>query len=107
MAQKTSVVYVDDLTGKEITDNDAPTVSFSLDGVDYTIDLSDANQEKMRKALAPYIEVATKVSKTKKKTPPSGTKPAEIRAWAQQNGYDVPERGRIPQEIRDAYEANK
>jgi hypothetical protein len=27
----------------------------------------------------------------------------EVRRWAQQEGYDVPERGRLPQDLIDAY----
>jgi hypothetical protein len=31
--------------------------------------------------------------------------PAEIRAWAAENGYEVSARGRVPAEVRAAYEA--
>lgn len=30
---------------------------------------------------------------------------AEIRKWAQENGYEVSERGRIPAAVREAYAA--
>jgi ERCC4 domain/Lsr2 len=36
--------------------------------------------------------------------PPIQPKPAAIRSWARQAGLDVPERGRIPPEIRQAWE---
>lgn len=105
MATKTNITYVSDLSGKDITDNDAPTVSFAWDGTDYTIDLTSAEAEKFYKAVEPYISAGTKVSgrrgKAKKSTGPN---PAEIRAWAKDNGFDVPDRGRIPAEIREAYE---
>ena len=36
--------------------------------------------------------------------PQTGPSPAEIRDWARQNGIDVPDRGRIPASIRQAWE---
>ena len=111
MAQKQTITYVSDLSGKEITDNDAPTVHFSWDGVDYFIDLTSAEAESFHKAIEKYLSVATKTSSgrgrksTAKKPSTGGPTAAEIRAWAKDNGYDVPERGRIPQEVRDAFDA--
>jgi hypothetical protein len=32
-----------------------------------------------------------------------GPAPSEVRAWAKDNGFDVPERGRIPADVKDAY----
>lgn len=106
MAQRQTVTYVSDLSGKEITDNDSPTVSFGWDGADYTIDLTSTEAEKFYKAVEPYINAGTKVGR-KGKARSSSTKSnaAEIRAWAQSNGIDVPARGRIPQEVRDKFEA--
>lgn len=36
---------------------------------------------------------------------PPETRPAEIRAWARDQGLEVPERGRIPAAVREAYAA--
>ena len=36
--------------------------------------------------------------------PQTGPSPAEIRNWAHQNGMDIPDRGRIPASIRQAWE---
>lgn len=111
MAQKQTITYVSDLSGKEITDNDAPTVHFSWDGVDYAIDLTSGEAESFHKAIEKYLSVATKTSSgrgrksTAKKSSTGGPTAAEIRAWAKDNGYDVPERGRIPQEVREAFDA--
>lgn len=33
----------------------------------------------------------------------SGATPAEIREWAAENGFDVPERGRLGSDVKDAY----
>lgn len=35
------------------------------------------------------------------------TDAAEIRAWAAKNGHDLPQRGRIPTAVRQAYEGRK
>ncbi|MFC5011910.1 histone-like nucleoid-structuring protein Lsr2 [Nocardioides plantarum] len=109
MAQNTTITYVSDLSGKEIVDSDQPTVSFGWDGTDYTIDLTAGEAEKFYNSLEKYLSVATKVTKssTGKKKAPSGSGPsaAEVRAWAQSNGHDVPERGRIPAAVREAYDA--
>ena len=48
MALKTIVTVVDDLTGEE--SEDISTVEFALDGVDYTIDLTDKNAQELRDA---------------------------------------------------------
>jgi len=32
-----------------------------------------------------------------------GASAKEIRDWARENGYDVPERGRVSADVRDAY----
>ncbi len=108
MAQNTTVVYVDDLDGKPITDNASPTVTFALDGTTYEVDLHDQNQEKLRTALEPYVAVARKVGRksgTAGKRTQGAASAAEIRAWAQSNGHDVPNRGRIPASVREAFEA--
>ena len=34
-----------------------------------------------------------------------GASAADIRAWARENGWDVPERGRVSADVREAYAA--
>lgn len=108
MAQRQTVHYVSDLSGKDIVDNDQPTVSFGWDGTDYTVDLTADEAEKFYKAMEKYLSVATKVSKARTSTKAKSTEKsnaAEIRAWAQSNGIEVPDRGRIPAAVREQYEA--
>jgi hypothetical protein len=105
VAQRVITVMTDDLDGSEA--EDIQTVSFALEGVSYEIDLSQKNSDKLRKALDPYTNVARKVGgrRSTRKAAPSGPSAAEVRAWAQSSGLDVPARGRIPQEVRDAFDA--
>lgn len=98
---------VDDLDGTVIEPAEGGTVTFALDGANYEIDLSRANQQALRDALAPFIAQArstgrrTSASPRKRSAGTSDT--AVVREWAQRNGYTLGDRGRIPTEIRDAY----
>lgn len=107
MAQKVHIVLEDDLDGSEATQ----TVAFSLDGTSYEIDLNDKNAGKLRDALAPYLGHARKVTgarRGRRSSAPAagaGHSAKEIRDWARSNGHQVPERGRIPATVREAFEA--
>jgi hypothetical protein len=110
MAQRVNVVLVDDLDGGDA----AETVSFALDGVDYEIDLSEKHASELRNALGLYIGHGRRTGGRRRKGQPSGSPrgsatdgPAasEIRAWARENGWDVPERGRVSADVREAYSA--
>ncbi len=107
MAQKVHIVLEDDLDGSEATQ----TVTFALDGTSYEIDLNDKNAGKLRDALAPYLGHARKSSGPRRagrrSSAPaeSGSSAKEIRDWARSNGHQVPERGRIPASVREAFEA--
>ena len=109
MAQKIVTVFTDDLTGQE--SREVNTHSFSLDGVGYEIDLIPDNYDRLYEALAPFIDKGRKVGRSKgvsrghKSSTPSGPSSEEIRAWARENGFEVNERGRIPANIRAAFEA--
>ena len=57
MAQQVQVLLIDDIDGSE----GAETVTFSLDGVSYEIDLSTKNAAKLRDAFATWVGNARKV----------------------------------------------
>lgn len=107
MAQKTVVTLLDDLDGSEATQ----TVLFGLEGRSYEIDLNEANSEKFRAALAPYVGAARKASSSRSipvRRIGSGkpaNKAGDVREWARMNGLDVNDRGRVPAEIVKAFEA--
>ncbi len=107
MAQKVQVLLVDDLDGGEADE----TVTFALDGKTYEIDLTTANADKLRDALAPFVQGGRRTggrgatARGKARVAAGGTEDtAAIRAWAKDNGYEVKPRGRVPQEIREAYQ---
>lgn len=107
MAQKVEVHLEDDLDGGPADH----TLTFALDGKDYEIDLSDANAEKLREALRPFAEAGRKATRssgprnTRSRAVGSGPDTAKIRAWAMENGYEISDRGRIHQTVREAYYA--
>ena len=106
MAQKVHIVLEDDLDGSDATQ----TVTFALDGTSYEIDLNDKNAAALRDAVATYVGHARKVSgsrRGRRSSASSGSGPSakEIRDWARSNGHKVPERGRIPASVREAFEA--
>jgi hypothetical protein len=111
MAQKVSVQLVDDLDGSEA----AETVTFGMDGVNYEIDLSTGNAERLRDALAPYVGGARKVGGTRARRGgraagrPASSAPSvdtnSVREWARSNGYQVADRGRIRSDVIAAYHA--
>ena len=61
MAQRQEIVLIDDVTGQDITD-DGGTVRFSLDGVDYEIDLGADTAARLRSIFRPFIEAGRRVS---------------------------------------------
>jgi Lsr2 len=110
MAQRTHVLLVDDIDGSAANE----TIAFGLDGAAYEIDLSAANADLLRKSLADYIARGRRPSGTRgvtqRRTPKaraaaSSVDAAAIRSWARDSGYDVNDRGRVPAQIVDAYQA--
>jgi hypothetical protein len=122
MAQKTIVTLVDDLTGEEA--EDITTVEFALDGVTYEIDLDDKNSTRLRDALADYIAAARRTggrrssgrrrsgagTGTPRATSPGGydrETSKQIRQWAKAQGFEVSDRGRVPNNVVEAWEAQR
>ena len=115
MAKQIVTLLTDDLDGGDAD----RTVEFGLDGVNYTIDLSEKNADKLQKILAPYLNAGTRVGRTSRidgrgsrQTPVAGSRSNRdqnqaIREWAGKNGYEVSERGRIPTSIVEAYHQAK
>jgi hypothetical protein len=112
-----TVIRTDDMNG----DEGAVEVLFSFQGTDYSIDLADTSIKEMEEFLGDFIEKSVVVPKgvaasakagakrslTSKKSATGGeTDVSVIRAWAVSNGFpNAPKRGRLPVDIREAYEA--
>jgi Lsr2 len=113
VAKRTIHMLIDDLDGGTADE----TITFSIDGIQYQIDLSAKNATKMRKALARYIDAGTRIGRSPRDParPTAGGRRAPatvdrdqnrtIRQWAHSKRIDVSDRGRIKQEIVDRYHA--
>ena len=114
MARKVQVILSDDLDENLPADE---TVSFSLDGTSYEIDLAEKNAKEMRDVFSRYVSAARKVGRGGRTSGGSGGRTrgsggrmdreqaGAIRDWARKNGHNVSDRGRIPASVVDAYEA--
>jgi hypothetical protein len=118
MARKVQVILSDDLDENLPADE---TVSFSLDGTSYEIDLAEKNAKELRDAFSRYVSAARKVGRGGRSAgggAGSGTgrgrstggrmdreQAGAIREWARKNGHAVSDRGRIPASVVEAYEA--
>jgi hypothetical protein len=107
MAQKTQILLIDDLDGASADE----TVTFALDGVSYEIDLTAAHATELRDALSSWTGSARRVSGGKAargRATTAGRRSSDaaaVREWANANGHHLSDRGRIPAEIREAYDA--
>ncbi len=101
VAQRTVVQLTDDLDGSELQPGDGETVTFSLAGQAYEIDLSKKNAAKMRHDMGRYIDAARKVSRSGRvqRRVQTDVDPKAVRAWAESQGIEVNSRGRIPAHI--------
>jgi hypothetical protein len=108
MAQR--LILIDDLDESE----GAETITLTVNGQDYEIDLSEENAQRFYDVLGPYIEKSRRVQR--QPAPPSrrdGRRRSsgsgrddipQIRAWAEANGHEVSGRGRIKKDVIDAYD---
>ena len=112
----TRVIKVDDLDSKSEA---AESITYGLDGDFYEVDLSTGNAEKLRAALAPFIKVSRPIqprdalkraaavtngngngtANGQAQLPMPEFDPATVRAWLQNNGQDVSDKGRIPENL--------
>lgn len=104
MSRKTVVALEDDLTGGPADE----TVRFSLDGVDYEIDLSARNAEKLRAEFDVFVAAARRLRQQalRNSTPSPRVDRAQltaIREWARNQGLQVSPRGRIPEAVLEQY----
>lgn len=105
MASRVITQLISDLSGEVIKDGKGETVQFSYRGSSYAIDLTDKEAAGFDKAMATYLENATKQGGRRRSSAGAkrGYQPKEVRVWAKGQGIDVPERGRIPAAVVEQY----
>jgi nucleoid-associated protein Lsr2 len=114
VARREVVVLEDDLEGGTADE----TVKFALDGVQYEIDLTAKNAARLRESFSDFIAHGRRVGRGgvvvggRAAARARGSAAADreqnkaIRAWAKRKGRNISDRGRIPQEIVDEYNAD-
>lgn len=110
MARRMEVQLLDDIDGSPA----AETVSLGIDGQVYEIDLAAKRAAKLRADLQKYVAVARRVGRTGA-TPGRrrGLRPASVdraqnqavREWAKRKKIKLADRGRIPRDVIERYEA--
>jgi Lsr2 len=103
MATKVVTSLQDDLDGSAAVE----TVRFALDGVEWEIDLSERNANRLRNSLGDFIAHGRRVGRKQvaKTTSSSHVDNKAVRKWAAANGIEVNARGRIPTEVIERYRA--
>ncbi len=108
MAQRIETFYVSDLSGEELGET-ANTVRFGYQGAAYEIDLSQEEADEFAEVMDKYVSAARRVGGRRQSGSAASTGPprdlSAVREWARQNGYTVSNRGRIPNEVLQAYDA--
>lgn len=110
MVRKLVEHMYDDLDGSALDRSDGRTVTFALEGVSYEIDLSHAHVEDLRGALAMYVNAGRKIrggveTQDAARRQRGDERLTSIRAWANDNGYSVASKGRVPGHVVEAYDA--
>lgn len=111
MARRIVHQLVDDIDGTLLEVGEGETIHFSLNGIAYEIDLTNAHADELREALDPYIKAGRRASAGNARSAAPRRRSArnsevgEIREWAKAQGLKVSERGRISADVMDAYRA--
>lgn len=127
MSRTSTITITSDLTGKSVTyptEAEAPKpVKITLNGKSGQIDLaadelaalealiSTGDAAELRKLISPAVAVTVPGrTRTRRGGGTSSGKSAspelsKIREWGRANGFEVPDRGRLPKTLTDAYSA--
>src|SRR5215469_4161505 len=120
MARITQVVVTCDLEDGDVSASDS--VSFTYGGKTYTLDLCKKHMDEVKGTLEGFANAGHSAGRggrgrrrgtttgrsaraSRPASAPRGESQAEIREWARAQGYAVGDRGRIPGEVRSAYDA--
>jgi Lsr2 len=104
-ASRTIVLYEDDLDGTEA----AGTSDLRPRGRPVRNRSVQKNADKLRKAMAPYVEAGRRVGGSRGRLSSGRSTgevdPKAVRAWAESNGITVSGRGRVPADLVEQYRA--
>lgn len=110
MGQRVNIVLFDDIDGAV---GEIETFRFGLDGKSYEIDVTRDKAEKAREALELFVKHGREVGKAEGERKSGntgatksriGASQTQIRNWANANGIEVSQAGRLPKSVVDAYD---
>src|SRR3954471_4623013 len=86
------------------------SVSFSVNGTSYELDVCAQHASALRDAFAPFVGVARRsagrgTGRRRRGGANASGRAGEIRDWARSQGITVSERGRIPADLAAKYDA--
>lgn len=110
MVQKTTVTLIDDLD--DSVTEDVQSVTFAHEGKAFEIDLGPEGRATLEELLAPYKTAGRRAGRATAATPAaprsrSASDAKVIREWATTKGITISPRGRIPEDIRAQYLADR
>lgn len=117
--KETITRLIDDITKEPVPAGEGESVTFSINGKEYELDLNKKNAAKFHETMKFYTDHAAEVEdepaapQVRRRASSAATKStkrdpeqlAAIREWARANGHKVSDRGRIKAEIEEAYNA--
>jgi hypothetical protein len=93
----------------EVVSGDLST-QFALEGTAYEADLCDQHRQELRDCLAPFISVSTarpsragQEVRRSLKGKKGGFTTKDVRKWLQEQGREVADSGRLPNEVIEEY----
>lgn len=93
------VEVLSDISGEK----GASTVTYSVNGQAYSIDLTEPEAKEFHNLFAPYIAVSAVGKRRGPRIRSTPEETAKIRDWAKANGLPLTPAGRVPSDTRQAY----
>jgi hypothetical protein len=108
MSKRIHYLLIDDIDGSVATE----TITLTLDGVSYVLDLNADHAASLREAIAGWTVHARRLKAPTRRrgsgpaaSSTAGLDLADVRRWARESGYEISDRGRIPGTVLAAYQA--
>ncbi|UZF57519.1 Lsr2 family protein [Gordonia polyisoprenivorans] len=110
MAKVQTVQFIDDLDGSAVEAELVETVHWRWQSVDYEFDTATINLAEIEHGRVPVpklLNASRRIRKTASGVPRrrgGGKRAAAVREWARLQGYDVPDRERLSNEVVAAFD---
>lgn len=108
---QTLTLITDSLTGQQLEEEATHTALIRIDGEEWTLDLSEASLKKLRAAVSQFTKNEPsrpagqgRAAERRQSRWPEGYLP-KVRAWAKEQGIEVPRVGVVPKTVLAQYEA--